>query len=261
MSEPLSPSEFRVRVFALWALAAVAIAVALLAPRIPQNPEYHAFADTRTVAGIPHFWNVVSNAPFLLAGAFGLWAFRRAQWSHPIDRWPWVVFVPSLSLVGIGSAYYHWTPNTQTLFWDRLPMTVGFMGIFAAVINERVHRPAGVLLLAPFLVLGALSVEVWRRGELTGVGDLRFYALVQFYPILAIPVMLWLFPARYTHSNALWWLVFWYCVAKLLEEGDRAVLTLTGGFMSGHALKHVAAAYAVFTVCRMLAQRQPSRSG
>ena len=39
---------------------------------IPQDPAYHAFADTRRIAGIPNFWNVVSNLPFLLAGLYGL---------------------------------------------------------------------------------------------------------------------------------------------------------------------------------------------
>ena len=61
-------------------LALVAVAGAYLAPRIGQDPAYHMFADRRTLAGVPHFWNVVSNLPFLFVGAYGVTAWRRARW-------------------------------------------------------------------------------------------------------------------------------------------------------------------------------------
>ena len=32
---------------------------------------YHRFADQQTLLGIPNFWNVVSNLPFILVGAVG----------------------------------------------------------------------------------------------------------------------------------------------------------------------------------------------
>ena len=253
----LTPWQFQWRLAGLCALALAAVAaVVMLVPRIPQDPAYHSFSDTRTIAGVPNFWNVVSNAPFLLVGAYGVWAWLRARWIDKRDRWPWAVLVGASFLIGIGSGYYHWTPDTRTLFWDRLPMTLGFMGVFSAVINERVHRPGGLFLLGPFLALGVLSVEVWRQGELTGVGDLRFYALVQFYPMLAIPLMLLLFPARYTESRGLWWMVGWYGVAKALELADEVIWGATGGWMGGHAVKHVAAAVAVWVVFRMLGQRE-----
>ena len=47
----------------------------LLLP-IPQDQSYHQFADQRTILGIPNFWNVVSNLPFLAVGAGGLRRFR-----------------------------------------------------------------------------------------------------------------------------------------------------------------------------------------
>ena len=43
----------------------------LLLPPIPQDQSYHHFADQRTVLGIPNFWNVVSNIPFIAIGAVG----------------------------------------------------------------------------------------------------------------------------------------------------------------------------------------------
>ena len=64
----------------LLALAAAAIVAALVSPRVPQDPAYHLFADQRVIWGVPNFWNVVSNLPFMAAGLYGLWAWRRARW-------------------------------------------------------------------------------------------------------------------------------------------------------------------------------------
>src|SRR5215468_12296437 len=91
----------------------------LLLPPIAQNQHYHDFADQRTILGIPHFWNVVSNLPFIAIGAAGLWQSRR-------DPAIIALFLGIL-LTGFGSAYYHLDPNDSTLFWDRLPMAISFM--------------------------------------------------------------------------------------------------------------------------------------
>ena len=245
----------------LFLLALLAVVGAYLAPRIGQDPAYHLFADQRTLAGVPHFWNVVSNVPFLFVGAYGLWAWRRARWEHHHDRWPWLVVALSGFLIGLGSGYYHLAPDNQTLFWDRLPMTLGFMGVFSAVIAERVSARAGWWLLGPFLLWGVVSVEVWRRTEAAGAGDLRMYALVQFYPMLAIPLMLWLFPPRYTASHRVWQMILWYLAAKILEALDLPIHRTLGLQMSGHALKHLAAAMALWAPLRMLAEREPARRG
>ena len=245
------------RLIPLYILAILAVVLAVMLPPIIQDPGYHKFADQREWWGIPFFWNVVSNLPFILAGLYGLWAWRCAQWHDAADRWPWLIIACASILVGFGSGYYHWHPDNRTLFWDRLPMTLFFMGLFAAAIMERVHARAGLFLLLPFLALGVLSVEVWRRGELTGVGDLRFYALVQFYPMLALPTILWLFRSRYTHGGMLWGMSGYYLLAKLAEHFDTGIFALTGHVLSGHTLKHFLAAYAVYMAMRMLRLRRP----
>jgi len=246
-----------VKLWILYILALTAVTGAYLAPRIGQDPAYHLFADQRTLAGIPHFWNVVSNLPFFFVGLYGVRAWLRAKWDHHRDRWAWLVVALSGFLIGAGSGYYHYSPDNQTLFWDRLPMTLGFMGIFSAVIAERVNARAGWLLLGPFLIWGIVSVEFWRESELAGVGDLRMYALVQFYPMLAIPLMLWLFPPRYTSSQRIWQMILWYLAAKILEALDLPIHRALGLQMSGHALKHLAAAMALWMPLRMLAEREP----
>ncbi|MBS1825423.1 MAG: hypothetical protein JST93_08895 [Acidobacteria bacterium] len=129
-------------------------------------------------------------------------------------------------------------------------MTLAFMGVFTAAITEYIHARIGALLLTPFLMLGMLSVEVWRRGELTGVGDLRFYILVQFYPMLALPLIYLLFRSRYTHTYSMWGMVGFYALAKVLE-------LLDGIFPGGHAWKHVAGAAALWVAFRAVGYRTP----
>jgi hypothetical protein len=245
------------RIRLLYALVIAAALGAYLSPPIAQDPGYHRFADQRALAGIPHFWNVVSNTPFLLVGAFGLNAWRKSGWSHSEDRWPWLAATLAAFLIGGGSSYYHARPDDRTLYWDRLPMTLGFMAVFTAVIAERVHQPAGWRMFGPLLALGFISVEVWRR-----TGDLRLYALVQFFPILAIPLILSLFPGRYSASRRLWQMIAWYAVAKALEAFDLPIYESLG--IGGHSLKHLAAAIALWMPLRMLRERTalvPSRNG
>lgn len=257
---PSNAFTFRFRIAVLIALTVGVIVLALLLPRIPQPAAYHAFADQRTMLGIPNFWNVISNAAFIPVGLAGLWVMVRnpkPQFGAPFEQWAYIVAFGGALLVGLGSGYYHLHPDNRTLFWDRLPMTLVFMALLSAVVAERIHAMVGALLLLPLLLLGILSAEVWRRGELTGVGDLRFYLVVQFYPMLAIPLMMALFPARYTRTRDMAWLVLWYAAAKALEQWDGAVFRATGGIASGHALKHVAAALAVAALVVMVARREP----
>jgi hypothetical protein len=57
----------------------VVTAVALLArPPIPQIQSYNDFADQHTILGIPNFYDVVSNVPFLIVGVLGLYAISKA---------------------------------------------------------------------------------------------------------------------------------------------------------------------------------------
>ncbi len=94
----------------------VSLAALLPLPPLLQDQNYHQFADQRELFGIPNFWNVVSNLPFIVVGVAGLLRFRR-------DATTFVLFT-GLFLTGFGSSYYHLNPNDSTLFWDRLPMTL-----------------------------------------------------------------------------------------------------------------------------------------
>jgi hypothetical protein len=152
---------------------------------LPQDPTYHEFADRRTFFGTPNFWNVFSNLPFVLVGAFGPHAIAAAP-LHAL----YLVFSSGVVLVSFGSAYYHYAPLTPTLVWDRVPMTIAFMALFSMVVGDRISEQAGRVILWPLVLAGVASVGYWYWSEIQGQGDLRAYGLIQFLPMLLIPLML-----------------------------------------------------------------------
>jgi hypothetical protein len=242
----LDSSTNRHRVAAFIGLMIVSLAGLALLPTIRQDQNYHDFADQRTILGIPHFWNVVSNLPFIAIGVVGLHKFRR-------DPAISVLFL-GIFMTGFGSAYYHLDPNDRTLFWDRLPMAISFMAILAITIEERLDAKLGAILLWPLIAVGVSSLLLWRW-----TGDLRLYGWAQFFPCVAVPVLFLLFPPRYSGTS--YWLVAaaLYALAKLFEFYDRAVYSL-GSILSGHTFKHIAAAAACFVILRYFQKRQPIRA-
>lgn len=225
-----------------------ALIALFLLPPIPQSQDYHAFADGRALLGVPNLLNVISNLPFVIVGVMGLGVVMRAEeWKRmePAIRIPFVVLFIGVALTGLGSAYYHLAPTDERLVWDRLPMTVVFMSFFAVIIAERMSARLGLLLLAPLVVLGIGSVLYWDM-----TGDLRPYVLVQFYPMLAIPLIALLFPARLTRGRDLLGIIGWYAVAKIVELLDGAIFSL-GELLSGHTLKHLFAAAATYAILRL----------
>jgi hypothetical protein len=237
----------------------IAAAVLALHGPIPQDPEYHRFADTRALAGIPNAGDVLSNLALVAAGALGLGVLARCardeRPSHRRARIPYFIFFAGVLLAGFGSAYYHWAPDNQRLFWDRLPMTLAFTSLFVAVIDERGSSVWASRLLIPLLVLGAFSVSYWRSTEEAGRGDLRLYVLVQYGLILSMGLALLLFPSRSESSISFVWVVAAYALAKICELADGPIFRMTG-WVSGHTLKHLFAGVAAGLVAGMLASRR-----
>lgn len=234
--------------------------VCLTRPPVAQDPAYHLMADQRTLLGVPNFFNVFSNLPFLFVGLQGLAAvFRRGEeGATPFrgrwERWPYVVLFVGITLTAFGSAYYHLDTNNARLVWDRLPMTFGFTGLLAALLAERVSLRAGRLLLGPLILLGVCSVVYWHRSELQGVGDLRPYILVQFGSLVVVLLLLILYPARYPGAGYLFAGLGLYGLAKGLEIADARIFSM-GQIVSGHTLKHLAAAGAAACLVAALRTR------
>jgi hypothetical protein len=248
---------WRTVAFAAFTLACAA--AALLVPAMPQPLAYHDFVDDRTLWGIPHFKNVVSNLAFVLAGVAGFVVMARAPsaFVHNSERWPYYVFFAGLALTGIGSAYYHLDPNNETLFWDRLPMTFAFAGLVAAQIDERMSPRLGVALLPVLLVIGAASVYHWLATERAGAGNVMPYAILQGYTMAAVLLLAFTHPSRYTRSSDIYWVFAAYLAAKVTETLDVQIWEWTAGLVSGHTLKHLFAAISGVIVCITLLRRRP----
>jgi len=240
-------------IIAFTALCALA---AFLLPAMPQPVGYHDFADHRTIFGVHNFLDVASNLGFLLVAIAGLAVVfrRRTRFELDRERWPYAVFFLGMLLTAAGSGYYHLAPDNERLFWDRLPMTIAFMSLIAAQVTDRLSVRAGLILLVPMLLVGAASVFYWRATERASAGNVMPYGILQAYAVVMLLLIALTQPSRYTRGNDVYWVFGAYVAAKVLELFDRQVLAL-GDLVSGHTLKHLAAALGGAVVCRMLMLR------
>ncbi|KAI5001760.1 uncharacterized protein LOC123445607 [Hordeum vulgare subsp. vulgare] len=242
------------------AAAAIFVVLMLVTPAIPQNEDYHDFADQRSLfLGIPNTLNVLSNIPFLFVGLAGLILCHYKNYFRLCSQgelWSWTLFYAGVTAVGVGSSYYHLYPNDATLVWDRLPMTIAFTSIVAIFIIERVDDRAGTKSLAPLVIAGALSILYWSFFD-----DLRPYAIIQFVPCIVIPVMAIVIPPMYTHSSYWLWAAGFYLLAKVEEAADKPIYRWTHDIVSGHTLKHLCAAMVPVFLTLMLSKRtiEPDR--
>lgn len=167
------------------------IALFLMGP-IPQDPTYHSFADTKTIFGVPNFYNVITNIFFIIIGIWGLTRVRQDKIVQSIKT-HYIIFYSGVFLIGLGSTFYHLNPDNPSLVWDRLPITIAFMSFFSALIAEYISLNLGEKILYPALVIGIVSVIYWYITEANGAGDLRPYAAVQYISLALTPIILVIF--------------------------------------------------------------------
>lgn len=224
----------------LLVLALIAVVSMFFMDPIVQDDQYHHFVDAKTIFGVPNFWNVISNLPFMIVGIIGLSNYS----VFGKVKIPYVFLFLGILLISFGSGYYHLYPDSQSLVWDRLPMTIVFMALFSIIVSEFISESLGRFLLIPLILIGLGAIGLWVYGT---TGDLRLYALVQFYPMIAIPIILIFFRSRYTKSKAYWMLLIAYVFAKLFEYYDKEIYEISG-LISGHSLKHVIAAMGLYVL-------------
>jgi hypothetical protein len=252
--ETMSPASNPRRIVTLTAVlgALCAAGVLLLLPPWPQDPGYHHFADTRTLLGIPNALNVLTNLAFLIVAAIvALMSSRARPRLAPGDRLlPVRIFALGLALTSAGSAIYHAFPSDRTLVLDRAGMVVAFMALVAILIGDyagiAVHRTLAVAEL-----VGMGSIAVWMFAN-----DLRLYGVVQFFPPLLLLLLPLLFRSRYTRGSLLAGVFAFYAIAKLCETYDRQIFDFLGRTISGHSLKHLAAAGAAGMIAVWLKRRE-----
>ncbi len=257
---PASPTAFTV---VAWSLLTLWVFAWLLGPNVVSlldlslNPQGHAplhahghpFVDARGWWGVPNTLDVLSNLPLVLAGVAGFWCLRGRTLTRS-TRHALRVFFAGLILSGLGSATYHWAPDAGSLVIDRLGMAVAFAGVLALAVAERVGQREARLFLPAVLVLAVVSAVLPHLQ-----GNVLPWAVVQFGGMGLVVWAATRAPAQGALGVSLAGLIALYAVAKLLELGDEAVFHATGEWVSGHSLKHVAAACAALPILVGLRRR------
>ena len=237
--------------------SAITVLVIMFVPSVSQDPGYHNFADQRNILGIPHFWNVVTNIPFLVLGITGFFKIQKQELTGILPDFfrAYLAFFMGLVLIGLGSGYYHLDPSNSTLVGDRMAITITFMSFFVLIFGESISTKIASRLLVPLMFLGLASVVYWNITENLGKGDLRFYALVQFLPMLLIPLMLLFYGSCLSGRRWILAIVLVYGTAKIAEMYDQQIYELIG--LSGHSIKHLIAAFGVFLFLKGFEVRKP----
>ena len=236
-----TPMKLKRNDIILLATTLIAVVAVFQLPPIGQPPAFHLFADGRTILGIRNFWNVCSNLPFLVIAIYGFITLGKRKNPLATNLIYSTLFL-GVALTAFGSGYYHSNPNSHTLVWDRMPLTIIFISFTCAIIADFINERLGLYLLGPLVLTGVGSVLWWDYTQTAGHGDLRLYMLVQYYPMVAIPLILWLYyrPSLKPMIGPIVWVVVWYVIAKLFERWDLPIYKTLG--ISGHTLKHLAAA-------------------
>ena len=220
---------------------------------VPQEETYHDFIDQRSICGIPNFWNVVTNLPFAMVGILGLRV--AATLSDKSLRLILIVLFSTFISLFFGSGYYHWQPNNFTLVYDRIPIGIIISCFFAFIVYDRINAKAGYALFIMLTFFSVLSVLYWIYTEGEGRGDLRWYAFVQFFPILAIPLILWLYNSPFKHGREVIPIFIFFGLAKVTESLDEQIYPALNGIINGHSLKHLFMAAAGFFIVKLVRRR------
>ena len=131
----------------------------------------------------------------------------------------------------------------------RLPMALGFAGLVAGTLADRALRLTW-LLLAVLVGVGTGVVVYWAVR-----GNLAPYIVMQAGFIVVAIAATALIRSPYSHAGVLYAAVVLYAAAIVCERLDHPINAALGSVVSGHTLKHLAAAAAAFVVCYMLLRR------
>jgi hypothetical protein len=242
---PQAREKYLIAAIAVLALAAVC------APALPAAG-WHVphFVDTRGWLGIPNAGDVLSNLAFL---AMAVWGSERLRGRKDVPVGASWFFV-GLILTCLGSGYYHLDPDMpQRLVADRLGMAVAFAGFLGIAASERVSVRAGEALLVMMMIAGPLTAWVARE-------NLMPWAIVQYGGMALAVGLAFTRPRPGALGVPLGGIIVFYVLAKLFELGDATIFEATGHIVSGHTLKHLAAALAAWPIIRALGLTAPAPS-
>lgn len=203
----------------------------------------HPFADARAYLGIPNAMDVLSNLPIFLVG---LWVWHSLPSGRALPdttKRATQVFSAGLMLTGIGSAIYHWAPSAYTLVWDRSGMAIAFAGMLSLALAEHVSQTFAQRALSGLVAAALFSA--WlpvMNGNALPWGLMQLGGVVLLAQLARQPLAADAIGIRLNRVIGL------YLLAKALELSDAIVFHASAELISGHSLKHFAAALAAWPV-------------
>ena len=223
----------------------ILLALATLGPTIAQPEHYHAFADRRSLLGVPNMMDVLSNLAFACFGVFGAWRIWLSPQGalSPAQKGLAGLFFFGLVATAVCSSWYHLQPQDNGLAIDRYGMTLAFAGLLGLAGATQVSDRAGQWLALTVLVCGAWSIWSWS----TTLNVLP-WAVLQFGGIALMLGLGFLQPRADTLPVSWIAVILLYATAKVLELFDMPVYQLTSELISGHTLKHIVASCAALPV-------------
>lgn len=236
------------RVFwAIWLSLIIVCMVLEMLGYLKLSDNYHLFADSRSIYGIKNALNVISNVSFLIVGGIICYQYHKNN-TQEISL---LITLLGSMLVFLGSGYYHENPNDYRLLFDRLPMALVFAGIisYSIIKLELITFIKKKFLFSLYYVLFSIvCVLVWFIGSLYGNSILGPYVFLQFGGMLLLIVMAFLAKKKNELNlmNKIISIIFVYVIAKLFENYDSEIYSVTNNLISGHTLKHIASSYALY---------------
>lgn len=227
-------------------LCLLCVIALLINGSISQDQSYHDFADQREAFGIPNFLNVITNLPFAIVGLMGFKIGRRIK-EKSLKNIGNTIFT-GFVLVALGSGYYHLWPSNDTLIYDRIPIVIIVMSFFAFIIYDCISPRKGYNALVILNISGIMSVVYWALTEHNGHGDLRWYGLAQFFPIIAIPLMLILYKSSFNYYKQIIFIFLFFALARVAEKFDKEIYFIIDKTVSGHSLKHLLMAVSCYRI-------------
>jgi hypothetical protein len=237
-----------IRFWALWLFLFIGTFIVQALGGFHIAPPDNIFADNRTLCGVSHGLDVWSNLAFILAGFYGFFIWKKHS-TKVSDNSNQIIVIAGALLVGLGSSFYHLHPDNAHLLWDRLPMAIVFSGLFCfATIRLNLYPLKKEYFSIVYLAFSVMTVFLWFWGTLIHANLIAPYVFLQFGGMILFIIMA--FMAYKQGDNhlfeALFGIILLYAIAKVFEHYDFEVFSLTNGSISGHSIKHLLSALALF---------------
>ncbi len=224
----------------------VLILCSVFGPFKYQDLHYHQFADLRNWLPVPNTSDVLTNLFFLIFGIFGFIQIR--NWlptaENSTTRHMLKLFYFGFIVTTFASGYYHWSPNHQSLFVDRLGMSVAFAGLLGLGVDLHMSSRRSLLFAVIFLLFGVGADGYWLYTE-----NILPWALLQVYGLVFLFSLFFLGRKNQNQLKINWLaIIAVYFLAKVFESNDHMVFNFTHELISGHSVKHILASLAAIPV-------------